>query len=69
MGEGGHVRGWIEGAEVEVEEIDVEKQDEEEEEMEEVDEVGLWQRDGRLRLRFKSEKLGMWKRRCERIVV
>jgi hypothetical protein len=68
MGEGGHVRGWIEeGAEVE----DVEKEGigEEEEEMEEVDEVGLWQRDGRLRLRFKSEKLGMWRRRCERIVV
>jgi hypothetical protein len=75
MGDGGQVSGWMEGAE---EEEKMEEEEEEEEEREkdkevveeeEVDEVGLWQREGRLRLRFKSEKLGMWRRRCERIAV
>jgi hypothetical protein len=79
MGDGGQVSGWMEEAEKEEEveeeeevEVEVEEEREKDKEVveeEEVDEVGLWQREGRLRLRFNSEKLGMWRRRCERIVV
>jgi hypothetical protein len=53
IGEGGHVRGLGEAEEVEEEEREIERKEEE------VEEVGLWQREGRLRWRFKSEKLGM----------
>jgi hypothetical protein len=74
IGEGGYVSG-VEEEEAEVEEVEAEEEEREiEREEEEVavvvmDEVGLWQREGRLRLRFKSEKLGMCRRRrCERII-
>jgi hypothetical protein len=60
IGEEGQVRGVEEAEEIEEEEEEREiKRKEEEEEEVVVEEVGLWQREGRLRWRFKSEKLGM----------
>jgi hypothetical protein len=69
IGEGGQVNG-VEGCgEVdEVEEEEWEDMEGKEKTEEEVEDVGLWQREGRLRWRLKSEKLGMWMRRCERII-
>jgi hypothetical protein len=65
IGEEGQVRGVEEAEEIEEEEEEREIKRKEEEEEEEVvvvvvvvEEVGLWQREGRLRWRFKSEKLG-----------
>jgi hypothetical protein len=64
IGEEGQVRGAEEAEEIEEEEEEREIKRKEEEEEEEVvvvvvvEEVGLWQREGRLRWRFKSEKLG-----------
>jgi hypothetical protein len=64
IGEEGQVRGVEEAEEIEEEEEERKIKRKEEEEEEEVvvvvvvEEVGLWQREGRLRWRFKSEKLG-----------
>lgn len=62
MGEGGQVSGAIEDEDVDEEDEEREKEEEEEEEEEE-------EGDEDMKSRFRSEKLGTWRRRCECIVV
>lgn len=64
MGEGGHTNSGlsmvVEEAE-EVEEALLWTLEERERYEDEKEEVGLWQRDGIMRLRLRSERLGRWR--------